>query len=81
MLLPQVRLRACIRQVSVLYSSVRTRISQLSGKCVCWGKRDIPAGDIFIHAMCVFSNSMLASVRIPGGVAHIEIGVEVNKWE
>ncbi len=31
--------------------------------------------------MCVCSNSVFASVRIPGGVAHIEIGVEVNKWE
>lgn len=36
-------------------------------------------GGFVDHVPCVFSNSAFASVRIPGGVAHIEIGVEVNK--
>ena len=69
--------------VSVPYSSVGTRIIQLFwGKCACWRERSIPAGEISDHVSCAFVwNSVFASVRIPGGVAHIEIGVEVNKWE
>lgn len=37
---------------------------------------------LFFDVLCVFSRTLaLVSVRIPGGVAHIEIGVEVNKRE
>lgn len=85
MLLPQVRLRALLCPLSaLLYSSARTRISQLLEKwlCVCLRKRSHPCrADLYDHVPCVFSNSAFASVRIPGGVAHIEIRVEVNKWD
>lgn len=74
---------------SACYILVRGPASRSFWKSVCvrarWRKRNLPAGGreggggFVDHVPCVFSNSAFASVRIPGGVAHIEIGVEVNK--
>ena len=59
-----------------------------------WDRRCAAAAGAFARLYCArlvclilasgpasFSFFVFASVRIPGGVAHIEIGVEVNKWE
>ncbi len=50
--------------VSVLYSSVRTRISQLlkKKKCFCWRKRNIPAGEILDHVPCAFCRTLCSPV-------------------
>jgi len=49
--------------------------------CFCWrGKRNIFPQERFLSIMGHVHRAR-ASVRIPGGVAHIEIEVEVNKRE
>lgn len=72
---------------SVCYILVRGPASRSFWKSVCARAlekaqpscRGAGGGGFVDHVPCVFSNSAFASVRIPGGVAHIEIGVEVNK--